>query len=141
MNINFIYNKILFFVIFWLSLIFMIVNVIYQKNLVTIFAFEMRTLKTNQSISITQKNTTIFCLILTHPKYFFTRTIAVNNSWAYDCDDHRFISIIPKVFLQNNSIQKLNEDFIEINYPFRILQPSGYKQEKYINLTHKVIRN
>ena len=47
----------------------------------------------------------IFCLILTTPKYFLTRTKAVNDTWAPRCDRYFFVTESPQ---KNTTTTQLN---------------------------------
>ncbi|CAF0808389.1 unnamed protein product [Brachionus calyciflorus] len=82
------------------------------------------------------KKATIFCIILTNPKNFATRTLAVHDTWAKECDNHKFITVIPKPYLKFANIKRQS---IESEYPFNLLQPRGHYKENYKNLTSKVI--
>lgn len=85
-------------------------------------------------------NLTIFCIILTQPANFLTKTLAVNKTWAPECDNYRFISTIPDIYLKSSSPSILvSNSSSDTNHPFPILQPHGYTKElAYKNLTAKV---
>ncbi|CAF0818163.1 unnamed protein product [Brachionus calyciflorus] len=89
---------------------------------------------------------TIFCIILTNPKNFLNKTLVVNNTWAQECDEHKFITVIPEYFL--NISQSLDEDTsfirkdkpLEVSYPFNLFQPSNHTIESYHSLTSKMYK-
>ena len=49
-----------------------------------------------KSAGYRNKNSKIFCMILTAPKNLETKAPAVNLTWATQCDMYKFITIIPK---------------------------------------------
>jgi glycoprotein-N-acetylgalactosamine 3-beta-galactosyltransferase len=87
-------------------------------------------------LSSTEKKKTLFCFILAQPENFFHKTSVVWKTWAKECDDFRFISIIPKLFL-DQSIKKPHGS-IETNFPFPVLQPANFDKENYQQLTTKI---
>lgn len=89
---------------------------------------------------IPSRKARIFCIITTQPENFYSRVLAVNNTWVSECDDHRFISIIPDIYKNNNN-NCLESGPIEISFPFRVLQPTGHVKEDYNMLTGKVNRS
>jgi hypothetical protein len=50
--------------------------------------FKLNTSKENNS----QPQVRIYCFILTAPKFFGTRALAINSTWARRCDGYSFIS-------------------------------------------------
>lgn len=84
---------------------------------------------------------TLFCFILANPDNFFHKTTAVYKTWATKCDDFRFVSVIPKLYLnEETKYFKLadNQVSIEVDRPFPLLQPAGHQNENYKKLTDKI---
>ncbi len=79
------------------------------------------------------KGSKIFCLILTKIQNLKIKATAVYNGWANKCTDYRFISLIPD--------HNLTTDKIDTSYQnlFKILKPKGLWEDKYRNLTYKVL--
>ncbi len=76
------------------------------------------------------KSSTLFCFILTTAENLKSKTKLIRNTWARLCDNHRFITILPKGLAKNST---------EIVYDrLNILQPPGLKEDKYSLLTDKV---
>ena len=91
--------------------------------------------------SKTINSPTLFCFILTSPKNFYHKATAVYKTWANKCDGLRFISVIPKQYLnEETKYFKQNSEnvSIEVDHPFPILQPAGHRNEVYKKLTDKV---
>ena len=78
---------------------------------------------------------TLFCFILTSPKNFYTKTTTIHLTWATQCDNFKFVSVIPKLYL--NRARNAKES-IEVDQPFSLLQPYGLQTEIYKKLTNKV---
>ncbi len=79
----------------------------------------------------------IFCIIITAPSNFKSnQPMTVLNVWARKCDNYRFVTIIP-----NNTKHAFNRRFKshEIGEPLNIMQPHGWINESYDNLTFKVL--
>ena len=80
-----------------------------------------------------KKSPTIFCLIITNIRNLDSRTQMIYDSWAYKCDDYRFITLIPG----KNKSELLEENFKE---KFKLLKPEGLIIDRYNLLTFKVFR-
>ena len=76
------------------------------------------------------KKMRIFCLILTKADNFKTKTRAVSQTWAKECDEHRFISLLP------NEIGTKRLDIAQDD--LNILKPEGLLDDQYNLLTNKV---
>jgi glycoprotein-N-acetylgalactosamine 3-beta-galactosyltransferase len=83
---------------------------------------------------------TLFCFILTIPDNYYNKTTSVYRTWATKCDDFRFISVIPKLYLneQTKYFKHDNQVSVEVDRPFPILQPAGHEKEIYKRLTDKI---
>lgn len=86
------------------------------------------------------KNFSIFCIIKTRPESLLNnKTLTVYRTWAYKCDNYRFISVIPKELkTKGNKYKKLHSKSLEISEPFYVLQPKGLYKEIYGKLTDKL---
>lgn len=75
---------------------------------------------------------TIFCMILTTPNGFKEQKVqTVLSTWAWKCDNFKFITIKPSYL--NNSKSKL-----EFNQNNILLKPEELESEHYRNLSSKV---
>lgn len=72
----------------------------------------------------------IFCLILTNPNNFNTKAAAVSRTWARECDNHKFISILPN----NVTTQRVEANINGLE----ILKPYGLVKDEYNLLTDKI---
>jgi hypothetical protein len=72
-------------------------------------------------------------MIITTEDVLDTHTKSMYNLWVNECDDHVFVSIIPKSDYVPNG-----ERPILIEKEFKVLQPPGFESDSYKNLTHKV---
>lgn len=82
----------------------------------------------------------LFCIILTSPHNLQTsRPYTILNVWASKCSDYRFISVIPDNVRQELKKSNLSENFV--GKALKILQPEGHNEEKYSNLTFKVLHS
>lgn len=82
-------------------------------------------------------NTTrVFCLVKSHLNaYRINKTQLIYKVWAHKCDDYRFIMAIPEDF--RTSAWRAGEE-IEIEKPFKILQPQSLVDESHENVTMKL---
>jgi hypothetical protein len=84
----------------------------------------------------------LFCIILTTPKSLrTTRPYVVMTTWASKCSDYRFVTVLPEplaVELAKFNITKTVKYKI-IGEQINILQPHGWLNESYDNLTYKVL--
>jgi glycoprotein-N-acetylgalactosamine 3-beta-galactosyltransferase len=104
-----------------------IVNVLFGSYALYCYFFQETTLpKTSPKL---------FCFVLTNPVYFSNRTQSIYNTWAKQCDNFKFISLIPDIYL--NKTHDLN-DSIELDYPFPLLKPKGFTIDVYKKLTDKI---
>jgi len=79
------------------------------------------------------KNPKIFCFIITNVKNLKPKAQIIYDSWAYKCDDHRFVTLIPG----KNKSEKLEE---RLNKKLKLLKPTGLIIDTYRLLTHKMFR-
>jgi hypothetical protein len=89
------------------------------------------------NIGLSKSEPRIFCIVFTAPQKFKTnQPMIVLNVWASKCDNYRFVTIIP-----NNTEHHFNTRFKshEIGEPMNILQPRGWVNESYDDLTSKVL--
>ena len=110
-------------------------NVLYVTILALVLPFYYFS-SSHYLLSSTDKKKTLFCFILAQPDNFFHRTSVVWKTWAKECDDFRFISIIPKLYLEH-SVKKPHGS-IETSFPFPLLQPANFDKEDYKQLTSKI---
>ena len=117
-----------------LSVFFLFINTNYMKN-------NLKNFKLKNDSYLWPR---IFCMILTHPNNFKTRTKAVYESWATKCDKYKFISVIPDEWLKKNNISITNETILkgfEFDYEnFNYLQPVNYTFDVYNKLTDKMFQ-
>lgn len=128
----------------WLNIFILI----FLINIIVLNLYKTR-VETSRQFSLYQifkKKPTIFCIILTNPRNFLTKTLVVNSTWAQECDEHRFLSVIPDFYL-NFSRESKSEPYEpyqgetrEISYPYNLLQPSGFREEHYNALTTKMYK-
>jgi hypothetical protein len=72
----------------------------------------------------------IFCIILTNVQNLKTKARAVSKTWAKECDDHRFISILSN----NNTVKRIDVE----KDGLKLLKPEGLLVDQYDLLTNKV---
>ena len=79
----------------------------------------------------------VFCMILTDPTRLETRAQGVAMTWAKECDNYKFITVIPEKY--SNSAVRIDGS-VEVNSSrnLRLLQPAGLTAESYTKLTDKV---
>lgn len=84
----------------------------------------------------------IFCMILTSPSNLDKKAIYIEQSWAYKCDNHKFITVIPEEYIKFNKklMEKLkqNETVAFNSTMLPLYQPAGFLKENYSKLTDKV---
>jgi glycoprotein-N-acetylgalactosamine 3-beta-galactosyltransferase len=82
----------------------------------------------------------IYCFVLTSPQSLATQKAeAVFDSWAHECDGLRFITVLPSNL--NKTKQEIfpNEKSHDKKLP--LLQPYGFYEENYKNLTTRVYKS
>lgn len=87
-------------------------------------------------------NKFLFCLILTTPKGFkMNKAQVVLNLWANKCDNFRFVSLAPESIKMRKFRRSITNEFQEEEEQEEdiILIPEGLANEKYHNLTNKVL--
>jgi glycoprotein-N-acetylgalactosamine 3-beta-galactosyltransferase len=72
-------------------------------------------------------------MIITTENVLNTHSLKMYKLWVNECDDHVFVSIIPKKYHTTG-----NPRPILIEDEFKVLQPPGFESDSYRNLTHKV---
>ena len=112
-------------IVFSLLVVFIL---IFINNLIGYSSFSKKRLKPKP---------TLFCFILTNPNNFFTKAVNIHHTWAKQCDNHKFISVIPTMYL-NTSQVIISNGTIEIAYPIPLLHPFGLQKEVYKKLTDKI---
>jgi glycoprotein-N-acetylgalactosamine 3-beta-galactosyltransferase len=80
----------------------------------------------------------VFCVILTQPSSLRTKAKAVHETWAKECDDHKFITVIPPRL--SNVTFKIGES-LETQQGMKLLQAAGFNSESYTKLTDKIYRS
>jgi glycoprotein-N-acetylgalactosamine 3-beta-galactosyltransferase len=75
----------------------------------------------------------LFCMIITTEDVLETHTKYMYDLWVNQCDDHVFVSMIPKKDYNPNE----QRPYL-LEKEFKILQPPGFESDSYSNLTHKV---
>ena len=146
------FQKLNFLILFVFTLVSIITYIIYLvQNSLSVFSKEYYFSKIKPYTHLSEKSsssaTTIFCIILTHPNNFFTKASAINQTWAPNCNNYRFISTIPTFYLEksHHSNKSLNgregsSSSLEISHPMPILQPRGFNTtpDEYSELSDKV---
>ena len=81
----------------------------------------------------------IFCLITTQKGNFDNQTKLMWDTWVKKCDNHRFLSVLPKKLIEKQ-FKKFNvSNGIEmVVNGFNVLQPPGYEIDNYETLTNKI---
>ena len=80
--------------------------------------------------------TKVFCMIKSYLKnYRINKTQTIYNVWGRKCDEYRFIMIIPEDLRPEN--WQLGKE-MEIEHPFRVLQPVAVVSETHENITMKI---
>jgi hypothetical protein len=78
----------------------------------------------------------IFCLIKSYSRnYKINKTSLIYKVWGHKCDDYRFIMFIPEE--QRTADWNIGKE-IEVNEPFKILQPKELRTETHSNITHRI---
>ncbi|CAF1090432.1 unnamed protein product [Brachionus calyciflorus] len=83
----------------------------------------------------------VFCILLTSEKNLNTKAKSIYEIWANQCDNFKFISLIPDELLTHNSSNNTsNSTYLQLdkNYVNSWLQPPGLKEDTYDKLTTKV---
>jgi glycoprotein-N-acetylgalactosamine 3-beta-galactosyltransferase len=112
------------FVLFIFTVFFMVIN------LKTPFY----TLTENETKA---QNVRIFCIILTKIDDWDTKANATYQTWASECTNHRFITLIPDHLKQLKNENKQSIEFVNKN-GLHFLQPNEFIKEDYSHLTDKV---
>jgi len=109
------------------------------KILTLIFLFGTLLIIYNQSLSHLNKSlkeqdsSKLFCMIIATENVLNTHDLKMYKLWVNECDDHVFVSMIPKKYHSSS-----NKRPILIEDKFKVLQPPGFESDSYKNLTHKV---
>ena len=126
--------------IFALSLLITILFIIFAKyfilnNVIDDLSRYFESCFDNNAKPISKRAKTLFCIILTDPKDFFKKSPTVYHTWAQQCDNFKFVSMIPNI-LYNEGLN--SDESIELDQPYPILQPKGLIKEDYKKLTDKM---
>ena len=80
----------------------------------------------------------IFCFVTSEENSLNTKAKLMYESWVSKCDNHVFISTIPRHFYIPN--RKITHQAFEIFYDsnMKLLQPENYTEDKYNKLTDKI---
>lgn len=83
----------------------------------------------------------VFCILLTTKEKLHTKAKSVYEIWANQCDNLKFISLLPEEFSTFNLSKNTSKPtFLELDRDFvkSWLAPHGLEKDTYKNLTNKV---
>jgi glycoprotein-N-acetylgalactosamine 3-beta-galactosyltransferase len=84
----------------------------------------------------------LFCIILTKPDSLHTKAKAAYDTWATECDDHRFLTAIPTEYFNTTKQQSDGGSReVQLGNGMKLLQAAGFQIESYQNLTDKMYRS
>lgn len=104
-----------------------------SKNYFEKISFKFESFNFSNSTTLPNKKS-IFCLLLTSKKNFLTKSKTLYDTWAKNCDNLKFLSLLPDELLRNSS----NDLVLEKWYTENWLQPPGLIEDRYDKLTSKI---
>ena len=82
--------------------------------------------------------TKIFCIILTKKENFNNKAKLIRETWVQQCDNYRFLSVLPKKLLNNKTGFNITLGIEMVVNGLKVLQPPDYHKENYYTLSNKV---
>ena len=94
----------------------------------------------SQTPFLVNRPASVLCIILTKPENLISnKSRLIFDSWATRCDQHKFVSKIPEIFLAEKNLEYDPAKGLEINFDsMRLLQPPNFVEENYDNLSQKM---
>lgn len=127
-------QKTLVRLIFFLSVTsYLTYRITVKKDNFNKIGFNFESYNFSNSTTLPHKKS-IFCLLLTSKNNFLTKSKILYDVWAKNCDNLKFLSLLPDELLRNKS----NELSLDKWYIENWLQPPGLVEDSYDKLTSKM---